>query len=302
MACNDCNGGNLVTPVYSPGKYVLNPNCANPGCPDVYISEGGSGVNNHELIAGNDILIEDFSDANALRHKISYNPYIALEASLSVGAYVGGVLQTLPILKGKIVDETRATWVYNKSVASQTLDEGFGPASVPAINLLKTTTGLTMISDTIYQLSGNDGLGKSGSIATDSFTITFGNYLIWGDYTQMIGQSSTIINTLISNLANKNTEVKVNRNKSIYATGGANRYFFIIYPSAWGEGIFTKGGVEGGFTRLRNVSGTLMNYIPNGQNETPISWTNEEGYSENIYIYQSIQDYIEDAVEPITIS
>ena len=302
MACKDCENSNPITPVYSDAKYVLNGNCADVCNPEIYVPpDSGGGIQSHELIAGTDILIEDFSDATNLVHKISYNPFLALTVDLSIGAYISSVLEDQPVLKGKAVDETRSTWSYNKGIiSSQTLDEGSGPVAVPSIDRAKTTTGLTITEDISYQVDGDDGQGESGSTALDIAFVLFGNYQIWGDYTNMLGQAVSQVPTLIANLANKNTEIKRDRLNSVFATGGLNQRFFIIYPAAWGLATFTKGTFEGGLVRLKSEGGVLVDTIVTS--EDPISWTNEEGYAEDIYIYQSQYDDREDLVEPIVIT
>ena len=301
MACKDCENSNPITPVYSGAKYVLNGSCADVCGPDIYVPLDSGGTVTHELIAGNDILIEDFSDANNLKHRISYDPFISLTTSLSVSAYVLGALQSSIVLKGVVVDETRSAWTYNKGVvASQTLDEGAGAVTVPLADRAKITTSLSITSDLTYTVEGDDGQGNIGSVASDSDSLLFGNYMIWGDYTNMTNQPVSQIPTLIADLASKNTEVKITRFKDVFATGLVNRKFFVIYPAVWGEAIFTKSGFEGGFIRLKNEAGTLVQTVITS--ESPITWTNEEGYTEEFYIYQSVYDNAEDLVTPIIIT
>lgn len=298
MACKDCEQGNPITPIYFGGKYIQNANCANPGCPVIYTPPDGAGGGGLpvSVIAGTDILVEDLSDANQYQFRVNYNPVVALTASLSITGYVGGILQSEPILKGKIVDEIRSSWSYNKAVASQELND----ISVPVGDRNKTETGLNVTDDISYEIEGNDGLGQGGSIAADTDSLLFGNYMIWGDYPKIDGQATTVVNTLIANLANKTQQVKRDRNNSIYATGGTNQRFFVIYPAAWGEATFTKGIFEGGFQRLKNQAGTLVVEVTG--TELPIEWTNEEGHTEEIYVYQSLYDDRADALEPIIVT
>ncbi len=301
MACNDCENGNPITPVYSNAKYVLNGNCSEVCAPEIYVPPGGGDVTTHELISGTDILIENFSSGNDLSHKINYDPFTALVANLTLNGYVGGLVQPSIILKGKIVDETRAIWTYNKGIiSSQTLDEGSGPVAAPVLDRDKTTTSLTITDDVTYTLEGDDGQGEAGSIDSDTASLIFGNEMIWGDYTNMNGQAVTGVAAFIAALADRTTEIKLNRLNTIYATGLVNRRFFVIYPASWGLATFTKQSFIGGFTRLKNEGGTLTTSIP--AVEIPISWTNAEGHAEDIYIYQSQYDNAEDAVNPIIIT
>jgi len=299
MACKDCEQGNPITPIYSNGRYIQNANCADPECPVIYVPPeglGGGGGLPVSILAGTDILVEDLSDASQYEFRVNYNPFVALTTSLSITGYVGGILQSEPILKGKIVDEIRSSWSYNKAVASQELND----ISVPSADRAKTETGLNVTDDITYEIEGNDGQGQGGSIATDTDSLLFGNYMIWGDYPKIDGQAASVVNTMIANLANKSQEVKRSRGNSVYATGGTNQRFFVIYPAAWGEATFTKGIFEGGFQRLKNEAGTLVTEVTGV--ETPIEWTNEEGHTEEIYVYQSLYDDRADALEPIIIT
>ena len=300
MACND-ETFSPITPVYTNAKYVLNPNCSDAAYSPIYVpAEGLIPGRTTELIAGQDILVEDFSDADVDRFRVSYSAYVPVELNFSTSAYILSALQSEPILKGKIVDEIRSTWTINKNVSTQSIDEDGNVTALNAADRNKTTTGLTITDNATIELTVDDASGRTGGIAVDSDTIVFGNYMIWGDYTNMIGQPASSISTLIANLASKNTQIKTSRANSVYATGLTNRHFFIIYPAAWGEGTFYKEPFYGGFQRLKNDGGTLV--VTVAGSETPISWTNEEGYSENYYVYQSLYDNPEDAVEPIVIS
>ena len=71
--------------------------------------------------------------------------FIALTANLSITGYVGGLLQSEPILKGKIVDEIRSAWSYNKYVAFQELNG----IAVTAQDRAKIETGLNVTDDII---------------------------------------------------------------------------------------------------------------------------------------------------------
>jgi len=304
MACKDCENSNPITPVYSQAKYLLNGNCADVCAPEIYVPPAGGGggdVESHVLTAGPDILVEDFSAGQELNHRVSYNPFTALVANLTLNGYVGGLVQPSIILKGKIVDETRAVWTYNKGVISaQTLDEGAGPVVVPVLDRNKTTTSLSITGDVTYTVEGDDGQGEAGSVDSDSASLLFGNEMIWGDYTNMNGQAVTGVPAFIAALADRTVEIQRNRLNTVYATGLVGRRFFVIYPAAWGLATFTKQSFIGGFTRLKNDAGTLTTAIP--AVETSISWTNAEGHAEDIYIYQSQYDNTEDAVNPIIIT
>ena len=299
MSC--VNGNNPVTPPYSKAKYVTNPNCVSGESTPIYVPPPTGYEKSVEILPGEDILVEDLSDNETWRFKVSYNPYTALAVDLAMSAYSGNVLQSMPVLKGKVVDRVVLGWAYNKAVTSQYVTHQGVDTDVLNTERTYEYSALNITANDQFSITGDDGSGQAGGIATDSVSITFGNYQIWGDYTSMLNRPSSEISSMIDNLANKGSKVKTSRANQIYATGGANRYFLIIYPASWGEATFKKGIFEGGFFRLKSVNGTLVRTVPDGESEAPINWTNEEGYTEEVFVYQSLYDNTADDVEPIII-
>ena len=297
----DCNNNNPITPYYSMAKFITNPNCVcNKNT--IYLPPDSSVNNDIELIAGVDIAIDDLSTVDGQKFRINYNPYIGLITSLSLGAYIEGTLTSLPITKGRIVDEVRLNWTYNKqTIVSQILTLDGVDESLDIELRTITKSSLNITSDKTATITGNDGESKSESVHSNSKIVTFGNYQIYGNFTKMLGENEDAINNMITNLADKATITKTTRQNLVYATGESNRYFLVIYPKAWGEAIFRKGLLDGGFIRLMNQAGTLVSSISEGNTEAPIEWTNEFGYTEEIYIYQSMYDNIEDDTVPIQI-
>ena len=300
MSC--VNGNNPVTPPYSQARYVTNPDCVDGEDVPIYVPPFTGNDKDVEILAGQDILVENLSDNDTWRYRVSYNPYIALSVDLAMSVYSGNVLQSMPVLKGKVIDRVALSWSYNKAIASQYVTHQGTDTDVPNTETSYEYSTLSITDNDQFSITGNDGSGQTGGIATDSASITFGNYQIWGDYTSMLNRPSSEINSMIDGLANKGSQVKTSRANQIYATGETNRYFLIIYPASWGEATFKKGIFEGGFFRLKSVNGTLLRTIPDGDSEAPINWTNEEGYTEEVYVYQSLYDNTADDSEPIIIS
>ena len=221
MACNDCENSNPVTPVYSNAKYVLNGNCADVCTPGIYIPPD-SGVEGRttEVIAGLDMYVEDFSDAEVDRFRVNYNPHIQLTASLAVSPLVSGILQSQPVLEGKTVDEIRLLWSYNVGViASQTISYDAVVDTIASPDRSIIYTSQTVESDKSYTLDGDDGLGRIGSTAQSIASIVFGNYQIWGNYTRMTNRPVSEVTALIAGLANKNQQIKTTRTNLVFGTG-----------------------------------------------------------------------------------
>lgn len=253
------------------------------------------------LIAGSSIDIEDLSDAEAHRFKISFVPYVDLLATLTLIAKEIGVVKSNPVLKGTIIDTVELDWTYNKAVTSQTLTNT-GALTSPTLGTTERShdyTSQTISSDVSFTISGNDGNGQPGSVDTDVKSITFGNNLLLGDTTNFNLQSTA---SFITATAAFSKTIKTARTHTYFATGGANRHHYVVYPKAWGLGTFTKGIFEGGYVRLKNVGGTLKQELGGGDVETDINITNEKGYSEAHYVYMSLYDNQADAVTPFELS
>jgi len=261
-------------------------------------SSGGKPV---EIIAGPSIGVEDLSDADTFRFRISYSPYVDLLATLSLVAKEAGVAKSNPVLKGTVIDTVELDWTYNKVVTSQTLTNtgGLTPPTLDPSDLDHDYTSQTITSDITFTISGNDGNGQPGSVDTDQKSILFGNNMILGNTTNFNLQPTTSFLTAISGFTKI---VKTARTHTYFATGGANQHHYVIYPKAWGLGTFTKGIFEGGYVRLKNVAGTLKQTLGEGDVESDIMITNEKGHSEAYYVYMTLYDNQNDAVTPFELS
>jgi hypothetical protein len=254
-----------------------------------------------EVLAGPGILVDNLSDTETWRHKVTRVDIIALTATLALIAKAAGVSKSSPILKGTIVDEVNLTWEYNKAVTVQTLTNN-GGLSVPTLD--EDTVAFTLATQEIttnvsFTLEGNDGEGHSGSIASDTKSITFGNYMWLGHGVSKLGSSVASLEAFIESLGT--STIKTSRSHTYFATGGTNEKHFIAYPKAWGLATFTKGIFSGGYVRLKNVAGLLVSDIGVGT-EIDIEFTNSAGHTEAYYVFESLYDNQTDAVTPFIIS
>ncbi len=251
------------------------------------------------IIEGTHINVEDLSDANTYRFRVSHVEYVALTADLTLVAKSAGVIKTSPVLKGTTIDRIELAFAYNKTITAQTLVNTGGltpPVLLPA-DTDYNYDPVAVTSNITFTLTGNDGEGQTGSIASDNESISFGNIMYLGKGPSKIGALASGMEAFIESLAT--STIKTARAHTYYATGGANEHHFVAYPKAWGEATFTKGIFSGGYVRLKNVGGTME---VDGTPETDVAFTNTASFSENYYIYQSLYDNQNDAVTPFVIS
>jgi hypothetical protein len=251
------------------------------------------------LIGAPMVKIENLSDAGAYRFRFSTYAYTSLTATLGLTAKAAGVTKTSPVLKGTILDYIQLTMAYNKAIAFQTLSNtgGLTPPSLLLSDILYEYDAVAVVNNITFTLTGNDGEGQSGSVASDSKSITFGNVMYLGKGPSKTGTLASGMEAFIESLAT--STIKTSRGHTYYATGVANEHHFVAYPKAWGESVFTKGIFTGGYVRLRNVGGTME---IEGTPEIDISFGNSASFSENYYIYQSLYDNQNDPVTPFIIT
>lgn len=276
-------------------------NCGCGGYNEIPIAPA-QGQKDVELIAGPGMIIQDVSDTATFRFNLSTTEIEVLIAALTIVAKEAGAARVNPVMKGTIIDRIELTWTYNKAVVSQTLINSgiLTPPSLGPGDLAQTYTGLSVTNDISFTLQGNDGLGLPGSIGSDIESILFGNEMILGFGTSRILSSSGALETFIDALATKVT--KTSRVHTYFATGGVNQHHFVAYPKSYGLATFTKGLLSGGYSRLKNVAGTLKTDLGLGDVETDIIFTNPKGYAIEYYIYESLYDNQNDPTNAFTIS
>jgi hypothetical protein len=285
--------------------------CQNCGCGDpnknvipVFVdeSEGGGGSEKTvEVLPGSGIEVTDESDVDTWRHRVALATYTALSANVSLIAKEAGVAKSSPILKGTVIDALEIDWSYNKDVVSQTLSNtaGLSAPSLAPEDRSYDYSGATITSNMSVTIQGNDGEGQSGSVDSDTASISFGNLMWIGHGLSKIGALASSMEAFIEAFATG--VVKTSRGHSYFATGGSNQKHFVAYPKAWGLATFKKGIFEGGYIRLKNVGGTLVSDA--GVNpELDIIITNSKGHAEAYYIYESLYDNQNDATTPFVLS
>jgi hypothetical protein len=314
----DCEQ-NPVIPVYVQNPPLVNENCESCGDPNQGFYE--SGVNygkTTELIAGTNITIVDISDSNVDRFIVNAVAAEQLTVALTLTAKAASVVKTNPVLFGTIIDEVQLDWAYNNAIASQNLTNngGITPPILAPADVQHIYTGQAITDGITFTIAGDDGLGN-GSIsqAQDSRSITFGNYRVWGvgeryDYDKdnipnlhPYSALKTFLEDLITSSGTK--ELSTTRVKTIYGEGGTLEHFYYFYPKSWGYATFTKNNFQGGFLRLkRNASNEIepaTNFSSADAGEQDILISN--GLDEEPFmVYMSLNDAIDDPVEPIYVT
>jgi hypothetical protein len=181
----------------------------------------------------------------------------ALDALLYVIPTITSFTNNVNILEtGGIVNTIIFNWSLGKPVTGQTINNGIG--IIPSGITTYTKTGLTISSNTTYTLSVTDGISST----TRSTSVTFQQKLYWG-----VLPSTSLTNSQILSLSSQLSSGR-NTTKTFDATGG--NYLYISYPTSFGVATFTVYGLVTTFQ------------------QTIISFTNSQGYTENYYIYRSL--------------
>lgn len=262
------------------------------------IGGGGATSKDFELIAGNDIEVEDQSNSLVERWKIDYVPTLAVDVELTMVAKEGGVAKANPVLKGTVIDRLELLWTINKNISAQTLINTGGliaPSLAPEVRDY-LYTGQNIQSNINLTLDANDGLGSSDS---DVVSLLFGNNLLVG---HDINRAGTSVGGLVIAAATMAKTIKTARNHVYFATGGSNQHHYVLYPKSFGLGVFTKGIFTGGYVRLKNVAGSLKTELLGGDVESDIILANEKGFSEAYYAYMSLYDNQNDPVNSFSIT
>lgn len=251
------------------------------------------------LVEGPGIAIQDQSDATKYKFRISTTVIETLSVTLTLVAKAASVTKTNPILQGTVIDELNLSWVYNNPIVSQTLTSPLADPILTEVEVDYDYTGQNITTGISLTIQGNDGLAQPGSIASDTKSITFGNYMYIGVGASQILEAYSGLEAFIEAMT---PEIKTTRNKTFYPTADQYEYQFVAYPKAWGLGTFQKNVGPGGFLRLKKVGPILKAELGIGDVETDIMITNSAGHTEAYYVYQSEQDWISDNVTPTTLS
>jgi hypothetical protein len=191
--------------------------------------------------------------------------YTPLSASLSVSP------NTLEI--GQSITACALSWSYNKSVVSQSLDNGIGSLHI-AQRTYSFTTPTPITSNRSFTVSGHDGTQGANASAT----IGFYKRRFWG--TIPASQNSLPTN---SQLLAGSSELSTGRGKSITyncSTPVGGNFFYYAYPTAYGAASTTVNGFpfSDWFNPLDLANGTV--------NPTTVSVTGQYGHIENYFVYR----------------
>jgi hypothetical protein len=147
-------------------------------------------------------------------------------------------------------------WNYNKSIVSQSIDNGIGtiPVGINSYNHI----GQSIFTDRTYILIANDGT----AVTSASFEVKFLSKIFWGES----------INAVLTNadILGLNQELAASRiqTRLFDCTGG--KYFYVIYPASYGNASFQTGG-----------------FLYTGYDLSQINLTNIYGHTELYNIYRS---------------
>jgi hypothetical protein len=159
---------------------------------------------------------------------------------------------------GIVTAEINLVWSYNKEIVSQSINNGIGILST----LLRSFShsGQAITGNITYTLTASDGIKTASANAT----IQFLPKRYWG-----VHEADVLTNTQILNMEQ---EFAANRNQQriFDCSGGAGKYFYIIYPASFGAANITVGGFSysGYELETRNV-------------------VNAQGYTQQYHIYRS---------------
>jgi hypothetical protein len=183
-------------------------------------------------------------------------------------AALSGGLSTFEV--GTTISNVNLTWTItptNVVLSSQTLNPSIGSVDVS----LRTTnlTGLSLTADTTWTNVISDGLGFNNSIVTNTASILFRRYVIWGRSSATNLDSSTI-QTLHTTGGGAGRAFQTSRQRTVTMTN-TSQYFYFVYPASFGPATFTVGG------------------LPNSAfTNTTITYTNINNFSESFLIYRTL--------------
>lgn len=158
---------------------------------------------------------------------------------------------------GTIVTDVTLAWKFSKTPKSVTLDgEGQDVNSTGA-----ALTGLSITSNKSWTLKATD---ERDVTATKTTAVSFVNGVYYGVRAAQDMYDSAFILGLTKTL-------RGSKLSSITVTAGEGQYIFYCLPTRYGKCTFTVGGFTGGFDLV-----------------TTVPFTNESGYTENYYVYKSV--------------
>lgn len=227
--------------------------------PSTYIGQALKDVRVNASETGLEFYTPGISAVDITYNNIAYPELMNVEEALDMLLYTAptaNMSSSVTLVEiGSTVTALTLSWSYNKTIVSQSINNGIGslPAAQRSINL----TGLSITSNTTWTLTGYDGSNN----AYASAGVSFENKRFWGVSTDSTPTGSTL-NSLSEELSTNR-----NQNRSINASG---QYIYFGWPSSFGTPTFTVNG-------LLNTAWIL----------TTISYTNDQGYTSSYDCYRS---------------
>lgn len=157
--------------------------------------------------------------------------------------------------KGVTVTNLILSWSINKSIVSQSINQGIGSLD-PSLRS-HSLSGLTLTTNTSYMITVNDGKTP----ATSTATVSFMQKRYWG--------TSALTSLADGDIIALSSEFSSSRAQS-RTMNGNGEYIYFAYPSSFGAATFTVNG-------LLSTAWTLVTR----------SFINASGYSESYNIYRS---------------
>jgi hypothetical protein len=159
---------------------------------------------------------------------------------------------------GSTVDDVNLSWSYNKSISSQSINQGIG--SLDTALRTYALSGLGLTTTTTYTLTAN---GIPTGSDSDSTSVSFRYKKFYGKDSDAGPLSDADIKAL------DNSGFATSRATSFNITCSAE-YIYISYPKSWGAASFKVNGLD-------NTAWTL----------TDASFTNDAGSTYDAYTYRS---------------
>lgn len=166
---------------------------------------------------------------------------------------------------GEVVSSVNLSWETNKTPTTLILEgEGINEDRQYEVHVRgDAMSGLSITKDTVHswKLTATD---ERGVVAEKTTSITFCNGIYHGAAAAPANYDSAFVLGL-------KKELRSNKLPSFTETAGAGQYIFYCLPVRMGTCTFKVGVFEGGFELVNTLS-----------------FTNASGYSENYYIYKSV--------------
>jgi len=174
--------------------------------------------------------------SNVAAGQITYDDivYTTVKAALDHLLYVTPVISAFTnsvnaVEIGSTVSSTILNWTINKTITSQSLNQGFfvNDTATPEIY----TDGASYTTDRTYTLTISDGQTNVNA----SSSVYFRNKRYWG-----VNASASLSDAQIIALS---SELSTGRTQTRNGMAPAAQYIYIAYPASWGVATFTVNGL-----------------------------------------------------------